>query len=238
SNPSLSKPNLPGVLSYGSNQALSPLYNTSGLVGYWNFDEGTGTIAKDTSGNGNNGTWAGIPAPQWISCKIGTCPYFNGNWITIPDNDLLDLTTTDFSFSFWINQSSSDIDFSYALSKSAGGGNLGWGSALSASHYIWSEVYPVGGQRQYAPSFFLPLDSWHFITVTVSRSGYMTVYLDSVYKSRIDISAQNGLSLATIYPLTMGYSGISGLIGSIDDVRVYNRALSVSEIQALYNATK
>ncbi len=42
---------------------------TSGLVGYWNFDEGSGTVAADGSGSGNNGT---INGATWVAGKVGS----------------------------------------------------------------------------------------------------------------------------------------------------------------------
>ncbi len=47
--------------------AASP---TTGLVGYWNFDEQTGTTASDSSGSGNNGTL--VNGPTWTAGKVGS----------------------------------------------------------------------------------------------------------------------------------------------------------------------
>src|SRR3990170_7060226 len=47
-------------------QAAAP---TNGLVGYWAFDEGSGTTAGDSSGNGNNGTLTN--GPTWVAGKAG-----------------------------------------------------------------------------------------------------------------------------------------------------------------------
>src|ERR1039458_2261266 len=52
----------PGIDAVGTNLALSGLWNPNGLVGYWNFEEGSGSSTIDQSGNGNNGTWSGAPA--------------------------------------------------------------------------------------------------------------------------------------------------------------------------------
>jgi len=43
---------------------------TTGLVGYWNFDEGNGTMAGDSSGSNNTGSL--VNNPTWINCKVGT----------------------------------------------------------------------------------------------------------------------------------------------------------------------
>jgi hypothetical protein len=108
SNAALSKPNLPGVLSYGSNQALFPLYTTSGLVGYWNFDEVTGTIAYDKSGNGNNGTL--LNGPTWTSGKVGGGLVFNNlnSYVSVLSASSLKYSGGDFTVSVWKNGTETD----------------------------------------------------------------------------------------------------------------------------------
>jgi hypothetical protein len=78
---------------------------TSNLVGYWSFNDGTGTVATDFSGNGNTGSVIG--APTWINGKRGTALSFDGNddYIDVgdPSDGSLDFgTATDFSISAWV----------------------------------------------------------------------------------------------------------------------------------------
>lgn len=64
-----------------------------GLVAYWSFDEGAGKTAADVSGNGHDGTFEG--APKWVDGKFGTALDFDGedDHVVVPDDDALDLTT-------------------------------------------------------------------------------------------------------------------------------------------------
>jgi hypothetical protein len=77
------------VYEAGSNKKLTPLVVEDGggrdksLVGYWPFDEGSGTIAKDYSGNGNdgtlcNGSTCGVQGPTWTTGKVGGALSFDG----------------------------------------------------------------------------------------------------------------------------------------------------------------
>jgi len=71
-------PGYPDVMANGSSITISPFYNSSGLLGYWPLNEGTGTAAYDQSGNGNNGVWHGAAS--------GTNGYYNisdhmGNYV-------------------------------------------------------------------------------------------------------------------------------------------------------------
>jgi prepilin-type N-terminal cleavage/methylation domain-containing protein len=74
------------------------------IVGQWNFDECSGTVANDTSGNGNNGAFVGSPTwstntPSGKGCSLN----FNavGNYISVPDSNSLDLASN-FTISFWV----------------------------------------------------------------------------------------------------------------------------------------
>ena len=63
-----------------------------GLVGYWPFDEGTGKVAKDVSGNGLDGEFVG--SPKWVDGKFGKALEFDGATahVTVADDDKLDIT--------------------------------------------------------------------------------------------------------------------------------------------------
>lgn len=63
-----------------------------GLVAYWPFDEGAGKTASDATGNGHNGEFEG--APKWVAGKFGTALEFDGDddHVVVPDDDALDLT--------------------------------------------------------------------------------------------------------------------------------------------------
>jgi hypothetical protein len=71
---------------------------TLGLIGYWNFDDGTGTIAHDTSGSGYNGT---VNGATWTTGKINGGLSFNGNTNNVVTGNIA-LGNT-FSISAWVN---------------------------------------------------------------------------------------------------------------------------------------
>ncbi|MFA6198746.1 MAG: LamG domain-containing protein, partial [Patescibacteria group bacterium] len=238
SNPSLSKPNLPGVLSYGSNQALSPLYNTSGLVGYWNFDEGTGTVALDSSGNNNTGTIYGPPA--WINGKVGKALVFNGttNYVSAGNGSAVNITSS-LTLATWAMLTSQSIVGTF-ISK----GNYNAGRAGYVFYPMYSppkfgvgvELQGVSPANLLTPSYTLDFNQWYFVAIT--RDGSKTsIYVDG---SLVAQQSATGAIITNTDNLTIGND--SGLAyphkGYLDDVRVYNRALSPGEIRSLYNATK
>jgi hypothetical protein len=70
------------------------------LVGWWRFDEGSGTAALDSSGNGNDGTFNGNP--QWVVGYFGGALEFDGidDWLDCGNDPSLDLTT--WTITFWL----------------------------------------------------------------------------------------------------------------------------------------
>ncbi len=210
----------------------------SGLVGHWNFDESGGNIAYDTSGNLNNGTLVNGPIRQTgVNCQVGGCLSFNGsnNFITT-NSSTADFGTSNFSISTWINASS-----------------------LSGVHIIIGKrVYPPGyiiytngsslilqvndsNANSYTIGNYTYVGTWHNIAVVVQRTTNQAFYyLDGVLQG-----TGTSLSASTGSISNSGWFGIGAdqsdqtnvFSGSIDDVRVYNRALSANEISQLYSSS-
>ena len=77
---------------------------TTGLVGYWNFDESSGTVAHDSSGNGNTGTTVGDP--QWVTGVSGSALNFDGTThVSIQSSPSLTLKSNSMSIELWIKPS-------------------------------------------------------------------------------------------------------------------------------------
>jgi hypothetical protein len=73
-----------------------------GLVGYWPFDEGSGKVAKDASGTGNDGQF--VNNPKWVNGKFGNALELDGNssYVAVPDNETLNITS-DLTIMAWFN---------------------------------------------------------------------------------------------------------------------------------------
>lgn len=80
-------------------------------------------------------------------------------------------------------------------------------------------------------------NNWHHVAASVNRSGYMTLYRDGVFDNQTSISAYSAQNENNTIPFNIGGKSTalgSTVNGSIDDVRVYSQALSLSQIQQLY----
>ncbi len=211
---------------------------TNGLVGYWKMDEpllswnGTAGEVKDSSGNNINGTGNSFSSNSPVVGKYGNAGSFNGTSQYVSANGL-SIGTNSFTLSAWIKTASAanyqsiisyegTIRFRFQVS----GGALDYG------------IYPSGGPfvEKNDSGYDLRDNKWHHIAVTFNRSGLATSYVDGVAKGTLDISSASGVNL-TGWPTNIGFDGwtaSSYFPGSIDEVRIYNRALSADEIQALY----
>ncbi len=237
---------LTGAITQGSDLTLSPLFNSSGLVGYWKFDEGTGSAANDSSGN-NNGTWNGT-GNHWATGKVGGAGQSNGtnDQIDVPYTSALDFGLTDFSVSLWVNASKAGGD-DYPLVS----GQPGWGTApnaiqgyavriITASNWNFTMADNNGA---FAVSFGTrSLNTWVHLVATAHRNGdnslTLNTYVNGQFAGTSTTGVKNTTAAGASYHLKLASNLSLAYQGFIDDVRIYNRALSAAEIAALYNATK
>jgi prepilin-type N-terminal cleavage/methylation domain-containing protein len=214
------------VYEKGTKLGLEPLdYGDPSLVGLWTFDEGTGSTAYDQSGNGNNGSWSGI-TNQWIAGKVGA---FALSFSGTPAMSISGIGSLPMTLSAW-HQRNDAVE------------NADWRDVLAASgnyHYLifqsGTDVAGIFNAGFYSFGYTEPNDGqWHLYTVVYNSASSQTLYVDGNYVSTIS----SGLN-PTTYPIVyVGGWGGGYNVASLDDVRIYSRALSASEIQAMYNGGK
>ena len=206
-----------------------------GLVGYWAFDEGSGTTAADSSGNGLNGTLQ--YDPTWASngsCRKGGCISFDGadDYVRIPDSAQLRLTG-DVTVSAWIKPTGAR-SLGSIVSKRY---EFELGPVSDSAPYAlrWSHKEPGGTLVTGDLAASTEADQWQHVVLvrdatTLELRGYKNgaPALTSSYTTPPATST---------YALNIGRNpgGIQRFRGLIDEVRLYDRALTDAEVQALYN---
>jgi hypothetical protein len=196
------------------------------LVGYWTFDEGSGTIAYDSSGNGLDGTFNGDP--QWVIGQVGGALEFDGDdSVEIPHNDLLSITD-EITITAWTYMNANASGEMAIVSKGGWGAmDLPYELTETPGAQIWWQFYDDGGRDTCAaPS--PPIEEWHHVAAT---------YDGQIFKCYIDGELGDEWEYAGTMPentasLTIGQRSRGGTyyIGIIDDVAIYNRAFSADEI--------
>ena len=211
-----------------------PPVPTQGLIGYWNFDEDSGTLAYDTSGSGYNGT---VNGANWTTGEINSALSFNGSTSAVVTPNI-PLGNT-FSVSAWVNSTSGQRAFVRILETQYNGG-LYLGTNSSGAKYKFIVNTGTGSTGSCGAAYGCAeggaiAAGWHLITGTFD--GVMAkLYVDNTLVATETFSGPPN----TNFPLYIGryYGGTgAGWNGSIDEVRLYNRALTSTEVSGIYNYT-
>ncbi|MFA5099080.1 MAG: LamG-like jellyroll fold domain-containing protein [Candidatus Paceibacterota bacterium] len=214
-----------GLYEIGSNLTISPLKD-SGLIGYWKFDELSGSTAIDSSGNGNNGTL--FSSPTRTTGKISKALSFNGSYVSASSSASL----TQFGLSSWIYKTSQDSGHDGIITSNV----FRYQVEGNVKPYIQFTVADGDGTCAGA---VIPFGVWQHIFVNVNGTA-VKIYQDGVLTGNCTV----GDGSYNVNALRFGADGLSGIgsmdymVGKLDDMRVYNSALSVAEIKAIYNSTR
>jgi hypothetical protein len=214
------------------------------LVGWWKFDEGSGTTADDSSGNGNDGTLQGNP--QWVAGKIGGALEFDGDdSVNVGNANMLNLGTDNWTITAWIKTTITGTGDSNKGTVFANGGDWSGGIRFTLA------VSETGGEGtitlttdddstkvQATSSATVNDGVWHHV-VAMRDGTTLNVYIDGKLDGTNSVPAGYDLSGTSQHDVHVGAitdhtdSSLRKYFrdGVIDDVRIYNRALTEQEIQ-------
>lgn len=202
-----------------------------GLIGYWNFDKGSGNVLKDNSDNGND---ADIVGAQWVKLKKGYALKFSG----MPDcvkcrnakiwNDTIK-GTNPFTVEEWINIPAGSAGYNPQFNKGADGHGF--------TIFSLGRIAGGDGTNKFDNSGMfgaVAKDEWVH-TAIVYTGTEMIGYRDGREQKRFNWTYGCGNSTND---LCLGVFWADYFKGMIDEVRIYNRALTVQEIQGHYDGEK
>jgi len=230
-----------GVLSHA--QPNSPV--SAGLIGYWSFDEDQGQVAQDSSAFRHNGTLQN--SPNWTNGHNNAALSFDGfdDHVLIPFNQRLDGLTS-ITISIWAfldsNPDTTSGNDWRLLFGNASEGSRPFGLILEQNGKLSASVY-VAEERQVIRTSVddaFPLRDWVYITFSYNgTTGQMQLYLnDTLVVERngnpgnIDSAPEEPFSISMKKPASI--EDVHAWPGLLDEVRLYNRVLSQSEILQLY----
>ena len=201
-------------------------------VGQWNFEEGTGTTAKDTSGNNNNGTLTN--GPTWAAGKMGTGVNFDGvndyinagNFGTFYDQGTI---------AFWMNAAVVE-NYRNPFTTKYSGGNAGIRFEENSGGTFGVVVGNDAGTYTYAnylANGMLPNKWYHIVLVWDKTANNIKGYLNGVSK----FNQAQSLWPTTLPAITIGegYDLLRYWSGQIDQVRIYPYARTPAQIAWDYN---
>ncbi len=215
-----------------------------GLIGLWRFNGD----ASDSSGNGLNGT---VHGATYVTSPMGQALSFAGNWVSIPDNSLLEPSSI--TIEAWVKRSGSPGILNYIVAKPSGGTYTpsyglftGTASGLGGVQLYIGESNNSAGASSYYLSPEIPPGrvwdgKWHHVAGSFEHTGTysepLRIYLDGVQYGVSDTSyyAPGIWYPSSINDLTIGAHGNGGwsFNGQIDEVRIWNKALTAEQVADL-----
>ncbi len=229
------------------NVAISQIGNapsaslSAGLVAYYPFNGD----AKDESGNGHNGDVKGASLSNDRHGKSSASYAFDGNddFIAVPHDPALNLSPGDFSISIWASVTNASAPI-HILGKDEtdtvqkGQGTKWILNVGSPTENDLNFLIHRPGSSTPEPMFCAPVKfdfsdpAWHQYVVT-KTGGRCSIYIDGTLASEGDCPAS--LDASNKAPLTIGQAENGGWVkGFLDDIRLYKRALSPTEVKTLY----
>ena len=225
-----------------------------GLVGYLPFDEGSGSLAYDASENSNDGTLGtttavGSDDPRWATgikplsggVSGGSALQFDGkdDYVDAGNNSSLDVHANNFSIELWAKFDDSGT-VRYLLQKGSYATSLYQIRRLATNNLrIVVEDYSDANYDYYDTATTFPASSnwYHIVAVWTRSTGIWKVYINGVEDGQVTVSAGGTPSVNGTVSLRIGTENTvaNPFNGLIDEVRIYNRALSAEEIRYHYN---
>ena len=216
--------------------AKTTLENDTALVGWWTMDGkdiyGNTVIDKNPNATKNNGTKTGTVS---VAGKLGQSLKFNGSsYVEVPDSDALD--PVNITVSFWIKRNGSQSSYARIMDKHSQ-------SSASYQLYFYGTGNNFGGflngvsgnTGDVDSTFLVPDGVWTHLVMTYDGS-YMKFYGNGVLSKNQAAAFGNIVPGNTVlrFGTTDAPSPAAFMVGLLDDVRIYNRALSATEITTLY----
>ena len=216
-------------------------------AGYWRLDEKSGTVAHDyiaANNGGYNYTLLGQPGDNLIdthtSARFG---YYSSSYGCVSNGGPIDFSTSGnaaFSVETWVNGAAQNNDNGLITKGTGGGGeqfNLDCGAGSHAFRFF---VRDASGNAHLANSSVVLNSKWHHLVgVCDEANSNVVLYVDGVNAAAGSITPGSGI-LSTTNPVTFGsrQSGTTAydlqFLGYMEEVAIYNTALSAAQVQAHY----
>jgi beta-glucanase (GH16 family) len=209
-------------------------------IGRWTLDEAAGTIAADSSGKGKNGTLTGgmTFAANRVNGNLGTAVSFDGvdDYIDLPDG--FDEFDNGFTVTLWAKPTAVK---NYARFIELGNGESSDNIYLSreaATNGLRFKAY--GGSSSdgaVIATNAIELDRWQFLAATIDTSGNVTLYKNGAAIKTGTSTWPWGLTRTQNYLGKSNWAADEYYQGALDEVRVYDYAMTAAEIQSVFTST-
>ncbi|MEQ8188024.1 MAG: LamG-like jellyroll fold domain-containing protein [Candidatus Eremiobacterota bacterium] len=197
---------------------------TDGLIGYWKFDEGEGTAAKDSSKNGKDGTVTGA---TWTEGKHGKALDFQGEDNIVKMDLKIDQSekSKGATFCAWVYPSSISEGKHQVISSD--NGDFDWSILRDIDKW-----FVFTGLEHYCTEMSVDVNTWQFLCAVYKPGNGITFYKNAESFKIDDIGYEEDTNT-----LAIGENPEEGFLepfdGKIDEVLIYDRPLSEEEIKKI-----
>jgi prepilin-type N-terminal cleavage/methylation domain-containing protein len=221
----------------------SQVYHSLGadIVGSWNFDEGSGTTAIDSSGYNNHGTISGATytddTPQKAAGQ-GAGKYamsFNGGGqVTVPDNNVLDIAN-ELTISLWLRADAEYVGYAihpvykWTNTTDADYGLYLFGTTSGFDNVVIFYANAGGSWTNISGSYTLLLNQWYHILLSYSANRGGQLYINGQ-----PIGGLTASGILTTNNAPLRFCEGASFYGAVDEIQIYNYALTAFEIQKIY----
>lgn len=210
----------------------------NGLVSYWDLDELVDGQVFDVSNNTNDGIVSGGISLVTSDCVAGNCLSFDGDddWIDIPFDSSLDVINNDGAFTLmvWVKLTTLDNVSILFNQEDSGGTGRSWLDILATGELNSPLVTDLETLSE--PYFGEFLDEWHHVAITFDGEN-ATGYIDGIAQSTVLKEDDLDEDCYGGYRIGVSKTGENEINGLLDEVVIYNVALSSDEINDYYVRT-
>jgi hypothetical protein len=208
----------------------------NGLVGHWKMNVNSGNVLPDLSGNNNHGTLTNMANPPTATSGwAGQGLSFDGvnDYVSVPNSASLNMGTNNFSYGLWFK--TVETSATYLLGKGNEFSRIwvirnNWGTTGRTA----CAMLDNGGWKYIENTFNTNDGQWHQVMCVKTALTTFSMYMDGKFINSNALQGNGDLS--NTGNLFIGADWIGGQWGTatIDDVRIYNRALSAGEVAHSY----
>jgi len=207
-------------------------------VGIWNFDEGVGVTATDASGYSNDGAISGATYTTDTPTGKGYALDFDGesDYVACGNNDSLNNISDAIAIQAWVYpRNNSSYEYIVSNDRDCCGSYKGYSVSIMGGRLRFQVWDDSSLNHSLTDDQSISLNNWHHVAA-IFDGNKMKIYIDGKFRKEMNFSGKIGTPAS--YDLAVGGMGMNPAVysinGLIDDVRIYEQAMSSAQIRKLY----